>query len=102
MTVPVIHVDTFIEERLRGNEAAVCPVPGPREASWMQRIARQMNVSETAFFYRESDGFNLRWFSPLVEVDLCGHGTLAVAHVLREEGYFRGNRQLDFLQEADC
>jgi PhzF family phenazine biosynthesis protein len=54
----------------------------------MQSIAHKMNVSETAFFYRESDGFHLRWFSPLVEVHLCGHGTLAVAHVLREEGYF--------------
>jgi len=54
----------------------------------MQSIAYEMNVSETAFFYPGTDGFNLRWFSPLVEVDLCGHGTLAVAHVLRQQGYF--------------
>ena len=88
MTVPMIHVDTFVEKGLRGNAAAVCALPGPAESSWMQSIAHKMNVSETAFFYRESDGFNLRWCSPLVEVDLCGHGTFAVAHVLREEGYF--------------
>jgi PhzF family phenazine biosynthesis protein len=62
----------------------------------MQLIAHEMNVSETAFFYRESDGFDLRWFSPLVEVDLCGHGTLAVAHVLREECFFTGQSTAHF------
>src|SRR3982751_113019 len=89
MTVPIIiHVDTFVETGLRGNAAAVCVLSGPAESSWMQSIAHEMKVSETAFFYREFDGFNLRWFSPLAEVDLCGHGTLAAAHVLREDGYF--------------
>ncbi|HTK87232.1 MAG TPA: PhzF family phenazine biosynthesis protein [Nitrospiraceae bacterium] len=88
MTVPIIHVDTFAENGCRGNAAAVCVLPGPAEPLWMQSIAYEMNVSETAFFYRGPDGFNLRWFSPLVEVDLCGHGTLAVAHVLRQQGYF--------------
>jgi PhzF family phenazine biosynthesis protein len=62
----------------------------------MKSIAREMNVSETAFFYHQPDGFHLRWFSPLVEVDLCGHGTLAVAHVLREEGYFTGHSTVHF------
>jgi len=88
MTVPIIHVDTFVENGCRGNAAAVCVLPGPAEPSWMQSIAHEMNVSETAFFYRGPEGFNLRWFSPLVEVDLCGHGTLAVAHILRQQGYF--------------
>jgi PhzF family phenazine biosynthesis protein len=88
MTVSIIHVDTFVENGCRGNAAAVCVLPGPADPLWMQSIAHEMNVSETAFFYRESDGFNLRWFSPLVEVNLCGHGTLAVAHVLRQQGYF--------------
>jgi len=59
-----------------------------------------MNVSETAFFYPESDGFNLRWFSPLVEVDLCGHGTLAVAHVLRHQGYFTERPTAHFLTRS--
>jgi PhzF family phenazine biosynthesis protein len=62
----------------------------------MQSIAHKMNMSETAFFDRKSDGFNLRWFSPLVEVDLCGHGTLAAAHVLREQGYFTGQSTAHF------
>jgi PhzF family phenazine biosynthesis protein len=88
MTISIIHVDTFVENGCRGNAAAVCVLPGPADPSWMQSIAHEMNVSETAFFYRGTDGFNLRWFSPLVEVDLCGHGTLAVAHVLRQQGYF--------------
>ncbi|HKN86037.1 MAG TPA: PhzF family phenazine biosynthesis protein [Nitrospiraceae bacterium] len=88
MEVTPMYVDTFIENGFRGNTAAVCELSGPIEPSWMQEIARQINVSETAFFYRESTSLNLRWFSPLVEVDLCGHGTLAIAHVLREQGYF--------------
>jgi PhzF family phenazine biosynthesis protein len=100
VTVPIIHVDTFVEEGLQGNAAAVCVLPGPAESSWMQSIAHEMNVSETAFFYRESDGFNLRWFSPLVEVDLCGHGTLAVAHVLREEGFFTGQSTARFFTRS--
>lgn len=100
MTVPIIHVDTFVEKGLQGNAAAVCVLPGPAESSWMQSIAHEMNVSETAFFYRESDGFHLRWFSPLVEVDLCGHGTLAVAHVLREEGYFRQQQTARFITRS--
>lgn len=88
MEVTHMYVDTFIQNGLRGNTAAVCELSGPVESSWMQLVAHEMGVSETAFFYQESTGFNLRWFSPLVEVDLCGHGTLAVAHVLREQGYF--------------
>jgi PhzF family phenazine biosynthesis protein len=96
MTVPIIHVDTFVDKGFRGNAAAVCILSGPAESSWMQSIARKINVSETAFFYRKSDGFNLRWFSPLVEVDLCGHGTLAVTHVLREQGYFTGQSTARF------
>jgi PhzF family phenazine biosynthesis protein len=97
MTISIIHVDTFVENGCRGNAAAVCVLPGPAESSWMQSIAHEMNVSETAFFYRGTDDFNLRWFSPLVEVDLCGHGTLAVAHVLRQQGYFHGPTCSSFL-----
>ena len=61
--------------------------PAPRDAGWMQHVAREMNLAETAFLVRRADGFDLRWFTPAVEVDLCGHATLASAHVLWEEGH---------------
>jgi PhzF family phenazine biosynthesis protein len=63
----------------------VCLLTEPRDERWMQAVAREMNLSETAFLLREGDGFRLRWFTPAVEVDLCGHATLASAHVLWEE-----------------
>jgi PhzF family phenazine biosynthesis protein len=70
-----------------GNPAAVCVLPAPRDAAWMQAVAREMNLSETAFLVRRDDGFELRWFTPATEVDLCGHATLASAHALWEGGY---------------
>jgi PhzF family phenazine biosynthesis protein len=94
MTTRFYHVDAFTSEPYSGNPAVVCPLDGPADADWMQAVAAEMNVSETAFFYSVSpdgespDGktFALRWFTPTVEVDLCGHATLASAHVLRETG----------------
>ena len=83
----IIQVDAFTNRPFTGNPAAVCVLPGPRDERWMQHVAREMNLSETAFLYREGDGFRLRWFTPTVEVDLCGHATLASAHVLWEEGH---------------
>lgn len=80
------HVDAFTAEPFAGNPAVVCPLDGPADADWMQRVAAEMNVSETAFFFPDGDGYALRWFTPTVEVDLCGHATLASAHVLREQG----------------
>jgi PhzF family phenazine biosynthesis protein len=62
-------------------------LPEPREAHWMQQVAREMNLSETAFLLRRPDGFDLRWFTPAIEVELCGHATLASAHVLWEDGH---------------
>lgn len=83
-----IQVDAFTSEPFGGNPAAVCLLPGPADAAWMQRVAREMNLSETAFLARRGDGgFDLRWFTPAVEVDLCGHATLAAAHVLWEENH---------------
>src|SRR5579875_2796699 len=82
----ITQVDAFTHEPFRGNPAAVCLLPAPRDERWMQQIAREMNLSETAFLVRRADGFDLRWFTPLVEVDLCGHATLASAHVLWEQG----------------
>jgi predicted PhzF superfamily epimerase YddE/YHI9 len=86
VTVPIVKVDAFTCEAFGGNPAAVCILPGPRDAAWMQNVAREMNLSETAFLHPRDDGFELRWFTPAVEVDLCGHATLASAHVLWESG----------------
>jgi PhzF family phenazine biosynthesis protein len=80
------HADAFAAAPFAGNPAAVFLLPEPREESWMQLVAREMNFSETAFLVRRADGFDLRWFTPRVEVNLCGHATLASAHVLFAEG----------------
>lgn len=86
MALTITQVDAFTSEPFGGNPAAVCVLPAPADAVWMQRVAREMNLSETAFLVRREDGeFDLRWFTPAVEVDLCGHATLASAHVLWEE-----------------
>lgn len=80
-----IHqVDAFTDTAFAGNQAAVCILPGPADDTWMQSVAREMNLAETAFLLREGDAWRLRWFSPAVEIDLCGHATLAAAHVLWE------------------
>lgn len=83
----ITQVDAFTDAPFTGNPAAVCLLEEPRDAAWMQAVAGEMNLSETAFLRRRPDGaFDLRWFTPTVEVDLCGHATLAAAHVLRERG----------------
>jgi predicted PhzF superfamily epimerase YddE/YHI9 len=87
MGLKFTQVDAFTNTPFAGNSAAICLLPEPGEARWMQLVAREMNLAETAFLHRERDGFNLRWFTPAVEVDLCGHATLASAHVLWEEGH---------------
>jgi PhzF family phenazine biosynthesis protein len=86
MTLQIVVVDAFTSRPFTGNPAAVCVLPEPGDAAWMQRVAREMNLSETAFLHARADGFDLRWFTPGVEVDLCGHATLASAHVLWETG----------------
>lgn len=89
MTVPIVQVDAFTAAVFAGNPAAVCVLPEARDDGWMQRVASEMNLSETAFLRRRAppdDGYELRWFTPAVEVDLCGHATLASAHVLWETG----------------
>ena len=87
MSIPLFHVDAFTEQPFRGNPAAVCILPQQRDAPWLQSVAAEMNLAETAFVERRTDGFRLRWFTPKVEVDLCGHATLAAAHVLWHEGH---------------
>src|SRR3954452_11333909 len=87
MALPIVQVDAFTDRPFAGNPAAVCVLPAAAEAAWMQAVAREMNLSETAFLVRRDDGYDLRWFTPAVEVDLCGHATLASAHVLWEDGH---------------
>jgi PhzF family phenazine biosynthesis protein len=96
MGLAIFQVDAFTDKPFAGNPAAVCILPEPREARWMQSVAAEMNLSETAFLLKETDGFNLRWFTPTTEVDLCGHATLASAHVLWEAGYLKPDQQARF------
>lgn len=82
MKIPLYIVDAFTENRFSGNPAAVCPLSEWLDDTTLQSIAEENNLSETAFFVKSGDGFHLRWFTPKVEVPLCGHATLATAHVL--------------------
>lgn len=81
----LLQVDAFTDTAFKGNPAAVCILDRERDAAWMQDVAKEMNLSETAFLLHHPDGFGLRWFTPAVEVALCGHATLASAHALWEE-----------------
>ncbi len=92
----LFQVDSFTSELFKGNPAGVCILTGPAEEKWMQNLAGEMNVSETAFIYPQQDGYNLRWFTPQVEVDLCGHATLAAAHILWEQGICAQEKVLTF------
>lgn len=96
MPLAITQVDAFTAEPFRGNPAAVCVLPGKREDAWMQNVAREMNLSETAFLRKQDDGYELRWFTPAVEVNLCGHATLASAHVLWETGQLKAGEQARF------
>src|SRR5688572_15956149 len=96
MSVPLFHVDAFTERPFAGNPAAVCLPTAEHDARWMQHVAAEMNLSETAFVSPADAGFGLRWFTPTVEVDLCGHATLASAHVLWQEGRVPLDRTIDF------
>ena len=92
----IVQVDAFTTTPFAGNPAAVCVLAEPRDERWMQNVAREMNLSETAFLSPQDDGFNLRWFTPAVEIDLCGHATLASAHVLWETGQLELGEQARF------
>lgn len=86
MPIRCWQVDAFTSRPFGGNPAAVCWLEEPADAAWMQAVAAEMNLSETAFARRLPDGLELRWFTPTVEVDLCGHATLATAHALWSSG----------------
>lgn len=96
MGLTIFQVDAFTDTPFTGNPAAVCILPAPGDDHWMQKVAQEMNLSETAFLYRQADGFHLRWFTPAVEVDLCGHATLASAHILWETGQLPPTEQARF------
>ncbi|MGD0774178.1 MAG: PhzF family phenazine biosynthesis protein [Candidatus Solibacter sp.] len=101
MAIRIVQVDAFTSRLFAGNPAAVCVLPEAPAEQWMRDVAREMNLSETAFVVPRQgvvrdDGYNLRWFTPAVEVDLCGHATLASAHVLWEDGHLPQGRQARF------
>ncbi len=96
MGLTIYQVDAFTEKPFSGNPAAVCLLTGPEDDQWMQQLAQEMNLSETAFLLWQKNGFSLRWFTPAVEVDLCGHATLASAHVLWEQEYLNPDEQARF------
>lgn len=94
-TLSIYQVDAFSAELFGGNPAAVCPLKAPLSAEIMQAIAAENNLAETAFVRLDTHPFELRWFTPTTEVDLCGHATLAAAHVLFSQGYITAN-SVDF------
>jgi PhzF family phenazine biosynthesis protein len=89
MTQTIHQVDAFTDRPFRGNPAAVCILDQPAPEPWMQSVALEMNLSETAFVHPIGDAWGLRWFTPALEVELCGHATLAAAHVLWETSKLR-------------
>lgn len=96
----IIQVDAFADRPFAGNPAAVCVLDAPAEERWMQAIAAEMKLSETAFLHPEDGGYRLRWFTPAVEVDLCGHATLASVHVLWEDGRLAAGETARFLTRS--
>jgi len=96
MGIVITQVDAFTARPFAGNPAAVCVLAEAPPDQWMRDVAREMNLSETAFLVPQDGGYHLRWFTPAIEVDLCGHATLASAHVLWEEERLAGNAQARF------
>jgi PhzF family phenazine biosynthesis protein len=96
MPEPIFVVDAFADRPFAGNPAGVCLPGAPRPVAWMQSVAAEMRHAETAFLAREGAVWRLRWFTPAVEVDLCGHATLASAHVLRELGLAKEGETIRF------
>ncbi len=99
MTQTIYQVDSFTNVPFAGNPAGVCILPEPRDDEWMQNVAKEMNLSETAFLVKQDEGYHsysLRWFTPAAEVDLCGHATLASAHILWETGTLAAGQQARF------
>ena len=100
MPQSIIQVDAFADKPFAGNPAAVCILEELRDDVWMQHVAREMNLSETAFLIKQPEGYDLRWFTPTVEVDLCGHATLAAAQVLWEDGRLGHDQEARFFTRS--
>lgn len=96
----LFQVDAFTDRQFSGNPAAVCLLTEERDSQWMQSVASEMNLSETAFVLKRADGFQLRWFTPATEVDLCGHATLASAHVLWSEKVVHEEQPIRFATKS--
>jgi PhzF family phenazine biosynthesis protein len=96
MGIRIVQVDAFTNRPFAGNPAAVCVLREPRPDQWLRDVAREMNLSETAFLVPQDGGYHLRWLTPAVEVDLCGHATVASAHVLWEDGHLPAGTQAKF------
>lgn len=96
MGITIYQADAFTDRPFTGNPAAVCILEEPKTDEWMQNVALEMNLSETAFLQELADGYNLRWFTPAVEVKLCGHATLAGAHILWETGRLKEDETARF------
>jgi PhzF family phenazine biosynthesis protein len=94
--ITFLQIDAFTDRPFAGNPAAVCLLDEERDESWMQSVAEEMNLSETAFLWPLTRGFGLRWFTPKLEVDLCGHATLAAAHALWSEGVVDTGDEITF------
>ena len=92
----ILQVDAFTARPFAGNPAAVCVLREFPDAGRMQDVAREMNLAETAFVVPRGDAFDLRWFTPVTEVDLCGHATLASAHALWEDGHLSAGAEARF------
>lgn len=93
---PIVQIDAFADRAFTGNPAAVCILQGAAPEAWMQDVAMEMNLSETAFLHPHEDGWRLRWFTPAAEVQLCGHATLASAHLLWEDGHLAADAEARF------
>ncbi|MGH8005199.1 MAG: PhzF family phenazine biosynthesis protein [Limisphaerales bacterium] len=96
MRQKIYQVNSFTDQPFAGNPAGVCVLPEAKSEKWMRDVAREMNLAETAFLVKQGDGYNLRWFTPAVEIDLCGHATLASAHILWETGQLSANQEARF------
>lgn len=100
MNIPILQVDAFTDTPFKGNSAAICLLTDLKNDAWHQSLATEMNLSETAFLSKQQDGYNLRWFTPAVEVDLCGHATLASTHALKEMGLIQEDEKVSYFTRS--
>ena len=98
--IPFYHADAFTDVPFRGNPAATCLLEKDLPETLMQQIALENNLPETAFLLQIAEGYNLRWFTPTTELKLCGHGTLAAAHILWEKGLLQPNQPARFFTQS--